>query len=173
MSDATMNRYWIWPRSSTVREDGSIVFKTSGWDRGEIQWSGQETIAPTSDAFPSFRWIHDNRQVLPPLIQKQNIPDRLEYSPPPPPPRDGIYFLGDASLVSDWVDQFTPPLVNIDATQEPTMQLFALLSGANCFVFLNGHCEAAISIAAEPSECCVSPNQAAGFIRSSIAEATK
>lgn len=160
------NFYWIWPRSSTVQEDGSINFKTSGWDRGEIHWSSSEIVAPSSGEFRALNWIHQNRDVLPALLEKSRIPVGIERIGRLVGLTDGIHFLGDAKIVAGWGEQASLPLQLANPEQSETLRVLVMLTGANCLVFLDGRCEAALSVASEATEESVAPAQALSFIRS-------
>lgn len=168
---AQFNFYWIWPRSSTVLRDGSIVFKTSGWDRGETHWSGNETVVPSSGEFGALMWIHQNRRVLPPLIEKGRIPAKVESVGQLVAPPDGIYFLGDADIIADWGDQLRLPVRKANNEQSETMQLLAMLACANCLVFVNGQCEAALSVGAEATDTSVTSQQAMSFLHALLEDA--
>jgi hypothetical protein len=160
------NHYWIWTRVSSADPETGVCFKTSGIDRNEVHWSGEEIFGPSSADFPSWKWIFENRFILPPLIERNRVIAGLETIGSLLAPPDGIYFLGDAILVAEWTEHFKVAVTTLGPNDvSPMLRLMSEVSGGNCFVFMRGRCEASLAIGDEQSDTHVSSRQAKEFIQ--------
>jgi hypothetical protein len=165
----TINHYWIWPRASSISTDGTLQFKTSGVDQNEIHWTAEETFNVKDSVYPAMKWIHQNRNILPPLIDRARIQNELHCEPPLISQPDGVYAFMDADLVTNWPKTLTVPIRVLTIEQAtPTLQILNKVTRCNCLVFLHGGCEAAISVGREPTGEQVVSSQALVYIQSLI-----
>lgn len=162
-----LHRYWIWPRSSSRGADESLCFKTSGVDRGDVHWSSQERFLNTDEIYHPMRWIFENRKTLPLLVMRERIVPSLAQEPPLPPLSDGLHFLGNSEVVSGMAESLNLPVTGYAASNIPSsLMLLKRLTGANCFLFLHGACEAEASIGSERPDDQVTAEQALSFFLS-------
>lgn len=159
--------YWIWPRASTVGVDGSLRFKTSGVDRGEVHWTAEESFAASDPMYQAMNWVYQNRRVLPSLIGRRRVPIDLDRESAVTPLPDGVYAVLDESLTAGWSESLGLPITVVTPEQAPpTLRLILRLTGGNYLLFREGMCEATIAVAAEPTDECVTPQQGLSFLKS-------
>jgi hypothetical protein len=165
--NAALNYSWIWPRASSMSKDESLCFKTSGVDRGDVHWSSQERFTNTDDLYRAMRWVFENRRVLPSLVnRKQMVPD-LALEPPLSPLCDGLHVLALAGITNGWTEALNLPVTAYAVGDAPpSLRLLMRLTGANCFLFLGGSCEAEVSVGPEATDEQVNAEQALRFLKS-------
>lgn len=168
-----VEHYWIWPRASSVGVDRSLRFKTSGVDRGEVHWTAEESFGASDPMHPAMNWVYQNRGVLPSLIGRQLVPNDLDREAALMPLPDGVYSVLDERLTAGWSESLGLPITAVALDRAPqTLRVILQLTGGNCLLFRGGVCEATISVADEPTDESVTPQQGLWFLKSLISPAT-
>lgn len=163
------NHCWIWPRASSMSTDESLCFKTSGVDRGDVHWSSQEHFTNADDLYPAMRWIYENRRVLPSLVNRKQIVPDLALEPPLNPLDNGLHVLVHNGITNGWAEALNLPVIAYAADDAPpSLKLLMRLTGANCFLFWGGACEAEVSVGPEATDEQVTAEQALWFLKSMV-----
>lgn len=163
------NFSWIWPRACAPSADGTLCFKTSGWD-GDLHWSGEERFVIGDELHRAMLWIARNRRVLPPLLLRDRIPGDVWKEESPAPLPDGVHAMVEEELVRGWSESLGVPVEVVNPAEVPGIQrLLARLSGGNCFLFLDGVCHDAMMVEAGTPDEVVTPARALEILKESVA----
>ncbi|MGC4016074.1 MAG: hypothetical protein QM755_16345 [Luteolibacter sp.] len=147
--------------------DHSLWFKTSGVDQGVVHWSSQESFVKADDIYQSMLWIFENRRILPSLVRRDQIIASLAQEPPLDLLSDGIHVVAPEALTDGWTEALDLP-VTVHAANDvpPSLKLLMHLTGANCFLFQQGSCEAEIAVGEEATDEQITAGQALSFLKS-------
>lgn len=160
---------WIWPRASSRSADQSLCFKTSGVDRGDVHWSSQECFTIADELYQSMHWIFENRKTLPLLVIRERVDPDLAQQPPLKPLSDGVHVLVHNELIAGWAEALNLPVTVYTADDTPpSLVLLMRLTGANCFLFFRGACEAEASIGSEATDNQVTAEQILRFFKTIV-----
>ena len=139
---------------------GGIDVKTSGWE-GDIHYTGKHEVPPDSPDIEVWRWLHQNRNAFPAIIERDQFSgiERVFRGGPPIPnlPPTGFYFVSaawsggavaakNALEAANLRNPLPRPLHILDTdSSEPSRlfpQLVGLLHGwGELFGFIDGRCD--------------------------------
>jgi hypothetical protein len=150
---------FVWPSMSYL-SGKQIVFRATGYKSGD-QWTGRKVVDSTQLDFFFWKWLHENRNVLPPFFDESFIPhlqryfdDQLlathERNSVHSPGIDGIYFSDQfkspsiETLFLEVLERFSKrihcaPLRYLEGELREILEIFCNGKG-ELFVFLAGRC---------------------------------
>jgi hypothetical protein len=160
---------WIWPRASLLSADQSLCFKTSGVDHGDVYWTSQEHFSKSDVLYGAMRWIFENRKTLPVLVLRERIDSRLAREPLLQPLSDGLHFIGANEVIGEMGEALGLSVTSYTGNNRPSsLMILNRLSGANCFLFLGGVCEAEACIGSGKNSDQVTALEALSFFKSML-----
>lgn len=114
-----------------------------------------------------MQWIFENRKILPGLISRERIVPDLANEPPFNPLSDGLHVVAHRLLIDGWEEALHIP-VTVYSTIDPppSLALLMRLTGANCFLYLGGLCEAELSVGLQASNSQMAADRALVLLKS-------
>lgn len=147
---------FLWPHVSLLRESG-LTIKATGYEN-DSHWTGQREFPSSDPNFGFWKWLHLNRQIMPPVLEESFLPALMKFAAMLSPeavlnvPSDGIYLNRESNgpFVAEAIDALVAAVAKssiIDfqpsaaTTAEHGMMRVFCRGLAEVFVFQNGRCD--------------------------------